>query len=73
MENPVTGFSVDHNDKAVFCEAVMHDTYYDILFSGVWVAAVQLTENETWIQVSGTTLPQATIDEIGRRIESKYD
>jgi hypothetical protein len=73
MDHPVNGFGIDYGDELVYCEAVMHDNHYEILFNGKWIASIELTDDENWILASGTILPQAVIDEIGRKIEEQYD
>lgn len=73
MDNPVIGFGIEYAGKLIYCEAVMHDRCYEILFSGNWIASIEHTDELNWIQASGTILPQSTIDEIGFKIESHYD
>jgi hypothetical protein len=72
MEHPVTGFGLDYGNELVFCEAVMQDNHYDVLFDGKWMASIAHTDEWDWIQASGAVLPEATIMEIGLRIESNY-
>ena len=71
--NPVIGFGLEYAGQLVFCEAVMQERHYDILFDGQFMCTVELTDNFDWILSSGTLLPQATIDEIGFKIESNYE
>jgi hypothetical protein len=72
MEHPVFGFGIEYANELLFCEAVMQDDHYEVLFNGVWVGTVAHTEDFEWMQASGTILPQSIVDEIGLRIESNY-
>lgn len=72
MEHPVIGFGLEYAGELVYCEAVMQDKQYEVLFNGNWIASIIHTDDWDWIQASGTILPEATIEEIGFRIESNY-
>lgn len=72
MQYPVIGFGLDYAGELIFCEAVMHDKHYNVLFDGKWVASVIHDDNMQWLQASGTILPETIIEEIGYRIDSNY-
>jgi len=72
MEHPVIGFGLEYAGELIFCEAVMQDNHYDVLFDGKWTASITHNDNWDWTQASGTILPETTIAEIGLRIESNY-
>ena len=72
MEYPVIGFGLAYADELIFCEAVMKENHYDVLFNGKWVASIAHNDYWDWMQESGVILPDAVIDEIGLRIESNY-
>lgn len=71
-EHPVFGFGIDYGGEIVYCEAVMQDDHYEVLFDGRWIATVAHTDSFDWIQGSGAILPQSIVDEIGLRIESNF-
>jgi hypothetical protein len=71
-EYPVIRFGLDYGNELVYCEAVMKDDHYAVLFNGNWVASIAHTDEMDWIQASGGILPEAIINEIGLRIESNY-
>ncbi len=71
-EHPVIGFGLEYAGDLVYCEAVMQNQQYEVLFNGKWIAAIIHTDDWDWIQASGTILPEAIIAEIGLRIESNY-
>jgi hypothetical protein len=73
MEYQIIGFGIEYANELIYCEAVMRDHYYDILFNSKWRASLEMTDIDTWTQVSGVTLPQTVIDEIGRKIQNHYD
>jgi len=72
MQNPVIGFGLDYGDALIYCEAVIQDNHYDVLFNGKWMASRAHTEEWNWKQASGVILPDAVIAETGLRIESYY-
>ena len=72
MEHPVIGFGLAYGNELVYCEAVMKDNHYEVLFDGKWIASIAHNDEMEWIQASGVILPEAIIDEIGLRIESNY-
>ncbi len=72
MEYPVIGFGLAYADELIFCEAVMKDNHYDVLFDGKWVASIAHNDDWDWMQASGVILPETIIEEIGLRIESNY-
>lgn len=72
-EHPVIGFGIAYNEDLIYCEAIMHDNYYDILFNGNWIASIALNGDDLWMQESGVILPQQIIDEIGEKIEKGYE
>ncbi len=71
-QHPVIGFGLDYADQLIYCEAVMQDNHYDVLFNGIWMASIAHTEEWDWVQESGVILPDAVVAEIGLRIESNY-
>ena len=71
--NPVTGFGLSYNEELIYCEAVMTDEGYEILFNGNWRARIELNEIDIWMLAAGAPLPQTIIDEIGNKIEEHYD
>jgi hypothetical protein len=73
MDNPVIGFGIDYGNEIKYCEAIMADTSFDIYFNGEWIASIEHNDHFNWMQASGAILPQATIDEIGLKIESHHN
>jgi hypothetical protein len=71
-EQPVIGFGLDYAGELIYCEAVMQDNHYEVLFDGKWIASIAHNDEMEWMQASGVILPEAIIDEIGLRIESNY-
>lgn len=71
-EYPAFGFGLVYSGRLVYCEVTMQENAYSITFNAEWVASIECTENFTWIQASGTILPQEIIDEIGFKIESQF-
>ena len=72
-ENPVEGFGLSYNEELIYCEVVMHESHYEVLFNGNWIASVEMDGDGMWMQASGVILPQSIIDEIGKKIEEHYD
>jgi hypothetical protein len=72
MEHPVIGFGLEYGNQLIFCEAVMKDNHYEVLFDGKWIASVAHNDDMEWMQASGTILPENIIEEIGLRIESNH-
>jgi len=72
MEHPVIGFGLAYGNELVYCEAVMKDNHYEVLFDGKWIASIAHNEDWDWMQASGVILPEAIIAEIGLRIEGNY-
>jgi len=72
MQHPVIGFGLDYANELVYCEAVMKENHYEVLFDGHWIASVVHNDEMEWSQASGTILPEAIIEEIGFRIDSNY-
>lgn len=72
MQHPEIGFGMVYADELIYCEAVMKDNHYDVLFDGKWVASIAHNDDWDWIQASGVILPETIIEEIGLRIESNY-
>jgi len=70
MEHPVIGFGLVYGDELIYCEAVMTDNEFDVLFNGNWCASIAHNDDWDWMQASGAILPERTIAEIGLRIES---
>lgn len=70
---PVHGFGLAYNEELIYCEAVMSDQGYEIMFDGKWRARVELNDQDTWMLAAGAPLPQTLIDEIGKKIEEHYD
>ena len=68
----VFGFGLEYAGDLVYCETVMQDDHYEVLFNGVWIGTVEHTEDFEWIRPSGAILPQSIVDEIGFRIVSQY-
>ncbi len=71
-QHPVIGFGLDYSSQLIYCEAVMKENHYDVLFDGVWVASIAHNDDWNWMQASGVILPETIIDEVGLRIESNY-
>jgi hypothetical protein len=71
-EHPVIGFGLDYAGELIYCEAVMQDNLYEVLFDGKWMASIVHDDNMKWMLASGTILSDGTIREIGFRIESNY-
>lgn len=71
-EHPVIGFGLEYANQLIYCEAVMQDNRYDVLFDGKWMASIAHNDDWDWMQASGVILPEETIAEIGLRIESHY-
>lgn len=72
MQHPVIGFGLVYANQLIYCEAVMRDNEYDVLFDGNLVASIAHNENWDWMQASGVIMAEETIAEIGLRIESHY-
>ena len=72
MEYPVIAFGLAYGNELVFCEAVMKDNHYEVLFDGKWMASIVHNDEMEWMQESGVILPETIIEEIGLRIESYY-
>ena len=72
LQHPVIGFGLAYAGELVYCEAVMWDTHYEVLFDGKWIASIAHTYNMDWMQTDGTILTEAMISEIGFRIDSNY-
>jgi hypothetical protein len=71
-EYPVIGFGLAYADQLIYCEAVMQENHFAILFDGKWVASIAHNDYWDWVQASGVILPETIIEEIGLRIESNY-
>lgn len=71
-EHPVIGFGLAYANQLIYCEAVMQDNSYDVLFNGRWVASIAYNDDWDWMQASGTILPIETVVPIGLKIESHY-
>ncbi|QEC74719.1 hypothetical protein [Mucilaginibacter ginsenosidivorax] len=69
---PVIGFGLEYGSRLIYCEAVMKDGHYDVLFDGKWMASIAYNDHWDWMLDSGMILPEETIAEIGLRIESHY-
>lgn len=69
---PVIGFGLEYAGQLVFCETVMQEQYYDILFNGDWIGSIIHNDEMEWTQFAGTILPESIIAEIGDRIDSNY-
>lgn len=72
MEYPVIGFGLAYGGELVFCEAVMKDNHYDVLFDGKWMASIVHNDNMEWMLASGAILSDGMVREIGFRIDSNY-
>jgi hypothetical protein len=72
MEHPVIGFGLDYGNELIYCEAVMKDDHYEVLFNGDWIASIAHNDDMEWVQASGVILTDSIIAEIGLRIESNY-
>jgi hypothetical protein len=72
MQHPVIGFGLVYADQLIYCEAVMKDNCYEVLFDGEWIASVAHNDDWDWMQASGVILPDEIIAEIGLRIENFY-
>jgi len=70
-DKPVIAFYINYAGETILCEAVMNDIFYQVYFNGKYVCDISMNDDEQWILEAGTVLPQGTIDEIGRFIESK--
>lgn len=71
-EHPAIGFGLEYANQLVYCEAVMKDNEYDVLFNDHWVASIAHNEDWNWMEASGVILAEETIAEIGLKIESHY-
>ncbi|MDO3627537.1 hypothetical protein [Mucilaginibacter sp. BT774] len=71
-ENPVKGFGLSYNEELIYCEVVMHENHYEVLFNGNWIAAIEMNGHGRWMQASGIILPQSIIHEIGEKIGHFY-
>jgi hypothetical protein len=69
---PIIGFGLEYANQLIYCEAIMRDDEYDLLFDGKWTASIAHNDEWDWMQASGVILPQDTIAEIGLKIESHY-
>ena len=73
MSDTSSGFGIEYAGKLVYCEAFMKENEHEVYFDGIYVASVTINDNFDWMQTAGSVLPQTTIDEIGRRIENRYE
>ena len=71
-EHPVIGFGLAYGTRLIYCEAIMQDNRYDVLFDGQWIASIVQNDDWDWMQYAGAILPDETIAEIGLKIESHY-
>ncbi len=71
LDNPVFGYGVQMATELRYCEVVMYDHAYEVVFQTSF-AEIQLDENFNWQLTAGVPLPFSTIAEIGRKIESIY-
>lgn len=71
-DNPILAYDIFYAERCLFCETVMYDTFYLVYFNGNYIADIAMNDDMEWMLESGAVLPQATIDEIGRNIESRY-
>lgn len=58
MEYPVIGFGLDYGNELIYCEAVMKENHYEVLFNGKWIASIAHNDAMEWMQASGTILPE---------------
>jgi hypothetical protein len=72
QEHPVIGFGLAYANQLIYCEAVMQEDAFDVLFNGRWVASIAYNEDWHWMQASGIMLQKDTIAPIGLKIESYY-
>lgn len=70
--HPAFGFGIGYANRLIYCEVIMQEQAYDILFNNRWIATQAYSENFNWIQCAGVILPQEIVDEIGGRIENVY-
>ena len=73
MSDTSNGFGIEYAGTLIYCETFMKDHEHDIHFNGEYVASVTMNENFEWRQTAGAVLPKGIIDELGRRIEHKYE
>jgi len=71
-QRPVTGFGLAYGGELIYCEAVMNEDNFDVLFDRKWVASIAHNDDWDWMQSSGVILPDEIVAEIGLRIESNY-
>lgn len=71
--NLVFGFGLGYANRLIYCEVIMQEEGYDILFNSRWIGSQAYSDNFKWIQSAGFILPQEVVDEIGDRIEHVYN
>ncbi|NCD68262.1 hypothetical protein [Mucilaginibacter agri] len=69
---PAIGFGLDYANQLIYCEVIMRDNYYDVLFNGELTASIAHNVDWDWLQTSGVILNDETIAEIGLKIERYY-
>jgi hypothetical protein len=70
-ENPSFGYAVQTAIELTYCEVVMQDHAFEIVFKES-VAEVQLDDQFQWRLTAGIPLPNHLIAEIGKKIESVF-
>ena len=60
------------NDKMLHCIVIQSDDNYEVLLYNIGIATIQLNKNEKWVQLSGPTLPDEFIGEVGLNIEASH-
>ncbi|MFB9843978.1 hypothetical protein [Mucilaginibacter ginsenosidivorans] len=71
IDNPVFGYAVQIATELRYCEVIMRDHAYEVVFRSAF-AEIQLDDNLNWQLTAGVPLPYSIITEIGHRIESVY-
>jgi hypothetical protein len=60
------------NDKMLHCIVIQSNDNYEVLLYNMGIATIKLNQNEKWVQLSGPSLPEEFIGEIGSNIEATH-
>ena len=64
---------VNYNQRLIYVEAIMIDSGFQILFNSKPVTQIERNEYFNWEIINGAVLPKEIINEIGSRIERKFN
>lgn len=64
---------INYNQRIVYVEAIMIDSGFQILFNSKPVTQIEVNDKFNWEIINGAVLPDEIINEIGSRIERKFN